>query len=203
MGSLLDVLKRLDPDNEEHWTADGFPKVDVVQELSGDNMVNRAQITEAAPLLSRETYKEVFKVVEDESETGKDQPDGRTTEEEKEEVDRETEIRARLPEIEKEMNDAAKAIDGMKTRIHELGIEHKALAQELEGIEKAAERPNTRIKEYIQSQNHLREQRHNAHSEVLKNLDPKSINPKSPLDAAMSRKNLRGAQRPKFAMGRK
>ncbi len=52
MDKLLRVLAALDHDNDDDWTADGLPRVDRVNELSGE-VFNRQQITEAAPMFVR------------------------------------------------------------------------------------------------------------------------------------------------------
>lgn len=49
---ILDVLKLVDIDNDEHWTADGAVRVDVVSELAGVD-VSRADIASAAPTFTR------------------------------------------------------------------------------------------------------------------------------------------------------
>lgn len=45
---ILTALKGLDPANDEHWTSEKQPKVDVVAQLSGLPSVTRAQINEVA-----------------------------------------------------------------------------------------------------------------------------------------------------------
>lgn len=50
---ILSALSALDLGDDEHWTKDGLPKTDVVSEAVGET-VTRAQITEAAPLFTRE-----------------------------------------------------------------------------------------------------------------------------------------------------
>ena len=53
--SIQTALELLDPANDEHWTADGLPRVDVVAELLGDSNVKRSDITDAAPNFTRES----------------------------------------------------------------------------------------------------------------------------------------------------
>lgn len=55
---LIDGLRRLDPENNDHWTADGAPKVAVVAELIGDleDQLTRQQIVDAAPALTRGSF---------------------------------------------------------------------------------------------------------------------------------------------------
>lgn len=50
--SILDALANVDPTNDEHWTADGVVRVDVVSELVGED-VTRADITAVAPKFNR------------------------------------------------------------------------------------------------------------------------------------------------------
>lgn len=49
---LGEALLRLDPNNDEHWTADGAPVLDVVADLVGRG-VSRGEIAQAAPGLNR------------------------------------------------------------------------------------------------------------------------------------------------------
>lgn len=49
---ILEALLALDPDNEDHWTADGLPKVDIISNLVGET-VTRQQITQAKPGFSK------------------------------------------------------------------------------------------------------------------------------------------------------
>lgn len=51
--ALLDVLKQLDPGNDDHWTGTGLPSVAVVTEMHGEP-VTRAQISEASPGFDRD-----------------------------------------------------------------------------------------------------------------------------------------------------
>lgn len=50
---LDEALKALDPANDDHWTSDGLPRVDVITGLVGQ-AVTRADITGLAPGLTRE-----------------------------------------------------------------------------------------------------------------------------------------------------
>lgn len=49
------ALAKLDLENDEHWTNSGDPRIDVVQELTGDKSLKRPDITAAAPKFSRKT----------------------------------------------------------------------------------------------------------------------------------------------------
>lgn len=64
--SIKDSLAKLDPANDEHWTDDGSPRMDVLQAQSGNSRLTRKQVTDADPSFSRAS---VLKA-EDESERG-------------------------------------------------------------------------------------------------------------------------------------
>lgn len=49
---IYEVLPQLDPENENHWTADGLPRIETVEALVGDK-VTRSEIREAAPYFNR------------------------------------------------------------------------------------------------------------------------------------------------------
>lgn len=53
--NLLAALKGLDPNNDNHWTADGSPRLETVRLLAGDAHITRDVVTAAAPGLSRAT----------------------------------------------------------------------------------------------------------------------------------------------------
>jgi hypothetical protein len=50
---VLDALAKLDKTNAAHWTDDGLPRVNVVQELAEDTSLTRAMLNEIAPGFSR------------------------------------------------------------------------------------------------------------------------------------------------------
>ena len=58
------ALVHLDPENEDHWTADGRPRMDAVQRLLGDETITRAMVTNADPDFTREKLAESRKDAE-------------------------------------------------------------------------------------------------------------------------------------------
>lgn len=53
MSKILEALGKLDTANDNHWTADGLPRIETVRMLSGDQSITREQITAEAPDFSR------------------------------------------------------------------------------------------------------------------------------------------------------
>jgi len=50
---IFEALQMMNPDDDDHWTTEGAPRVEVVQALLQDNTVTRKIITEAAPDFKR------------------------------------------------------------------------------------------------------------------------------------------------------
>jgi len=57
---IREALGRMDPADDSQWTADGLPRVDVVNELCGEAH-NRVDVTNAAPTFTRETLIELHR----------------------------------------------------------------------------------------------------------------------------------------------
>ena len=53
INSILDALDKLDPANDNHWTADGLPKVETVRLFAGSQSIGREEITAANPSFNR------------------------------------------------------------------------------------------------------------------------------------------------------
>lgn len=54
MKTLIEALLELDPDNPNHWTNDGLPKVDALRFATANPSLTRDDITSAAPLFTRD-----------------------------------------------------------------------------------------------------------------------------------------------------
>lgn len=52
---IKQALLKLDPANDNHWTADGIPRLETVRQLVGDNTVDRISINAALPGFFRAT----------------------------------------------------------------------------------------------------------------------------------------------------
>jgi hypothetical protein len=55
---ILEAVQALDPQNDEHWTADGLPRLDAVENLLGSD-ISRKVVTNAAPDFSRAVAQEL------------------------------------------------------------------------------------------------------------------------------------------------
>ncbi len=61
---ILEAVRGLDPQNDEHWTADGLPRLDAVENLLGGD-VSRKAVTNAAPDFTRTVATELVGASED------------------------------------------------------------------------------------------------------------------------------------------
>lgn len=77
---ILEAVRGLDPQNDEHWTADGLPRLDAVENLLGGD-VSRKAVTNAAPDFTRTVASELVDAPED-GEPPVDEPPVETDKEE-------------------------------------------------------------------------------------------------------------------------
>lgn len=104
---ILEAVKSLDPANDEHWTSDGLPRLDAVENLLGAG-VARKQVTNAAPDFNRGHAQSLVDDAHDEETAG-------PTEEDEDNADAsesdETEADPSSPEDQDETDDASAADD--------------------------------------------------------------------------------------------
>ena len=55
---ITEALKKLDPENDEHWTNQGLPALNPLAEILGVKNVKREQVTEADPQFNREAARQ-------------------------------------------------------------------------------------------------------------------------------------------------
>jgi len=142
---IIEALKKLDPENSEHWTAQGIP---VIKALDLEK-VSRKEITDAAPKFSRENLElpsldPVENEDEDDDLFGDD--DGEETENEEVEKGKEELLKQALDEAEAELAEAQKKVDAAR------------LAYEDEVSTKVSKGTTTQqdIMDYIKKQNQIR-----------------------------------------------
>lgn len=61
---VLEAVHALDPQNDEHWTADGQPRLDAVENMLGGD-VSRKQVTNAAPDFTRSVAQDLVDAPKD------------------------------------------------------------------------------------------------------------------------------------------
>lgn len=54
MSNIVRALRKLDVSNDDHWTGEGLPRLDVVAELTKQKNVTRSEVNAAAPYFTRE-----------------------------------------------------------------------------------------------------------------------------------------------------
>lgn len=183
---IVEALSMLDHDDDSVWTADGLPKVDVVRGLLGNDALTRAEITDAAPDFVRHS-----------------KPD-------KEEFDGQEEA-SQAQEVSTAYDDALAARDSAEKELSKLNAQLSLLREEISTKQQDIGRLNTLIDrlspsepnqkaigDYLESQKRIRLERHERQLSLMRGVDPRMLQPKSPLDQAMTRKSQRGTSRPEI-----
>ena len=207
---IKEALMSMDALDDEQWTGDGAPKVDVVSEVVGEK-VTRQQILDLAPEFSQSNM-----VIASEEE----QPEGGDPASE-DEAQAEASMETIVEYLDGEpLTDADFIPLLMKTDVLALDTLEKVLVEQLTASEEAIARANdlknrlkrslaftrNRIKSeipdmsnqqaiqaFIKSQTEQRGQRVEKTRELLAGVDIKSLDPRSAIDRAMARKTQRVA----------
>lgn len=210
MGAHLTIqaaLGTLDPENDDLWTAEGLPRMDVIEKLVGGTAPTRKQITEADPEFSRDTAKvrnvttaqeqldaEIKRLEEQERKDHEDTPEKER--ETKAQISPEEELAATIVALGAEIDEMTsnrsvidKLLDQMKKQMSNL--QAKALIGNTPKADTIARML------HIKSQNELRVARHAKGRSIMALIGKDGMNPKSRLDQAYSRKTQRGTKRPK------
>lgn len=69
---LIQALSQLDVDDDDHWTADGMPRMDVLQRLTETPDLKRGDVTNAAPELTRDALREAIAKKNEEAEKARE-----------------------------------------------------------------------------------------------------------------------------------
>ena len=245
--AITSALKALDTGNDNHWTADGLPRLDTVKMLASDPTLTREKVADAAPGFTRAAAKD-YTFPETPADTAAQPPaqagdgasqgdsggnteppaaaeagaaqGGDTSDEGKEggatfsdgqteqpkvaepagvaDADEVAAMEAALAKADEAEAELLRELDGVNKELTKLRQARDDLAARLRKVK--PERTNTNdIQDYLASQKRMLQERA-ARKQIIKEsgLDLKELarDLKAPIDAAMARKNTRGAQRP-------
>jgi TolA-binding protein len=202
---ILQALGLLDPTNDDHWTEDGLPRVDVVKELTGLKDIKRGDITGLAPELTRDSVRAAAVVVHLMSPPDTTPPADVAARNELEQgamegdtldgVEEDT-LEARLQDVEKRIAARQDHINAETRILQRLADERDELIQLLDPGTGNHRQNQENIMAFLQRQHQNRMQKAAQRAAILGHLDPSTADPRSALDRAFSRKNSRGAVPP-------
>lgn len=220
------ALAQLDPQNDNHWTGDGLPRLETVKLLAAAPSLTREQVTNAAPGFSRtnpltQTEQTGAQApIEQQGGNGTgdaaiaapaaqqpgaqgEQGDG--TGEGEDGTDGDAPEQA-LSGIEAEIKAAEDKLGELAARKNEAVQAYEAQVRAVDELIKARDAAAPRqgvvnvIQQYLASQQ-VQLQERAAKMQALKGVDLKSILPQgSPIDAAMARRTGRGTKRPSIPL---
>lgn len=212
MNPIEAALSKLDPTNDNHWTQDGLPRLDTVKILSGNPGLTREMVTDAVPGFSRASAQAAAEAgagtpaqgtpppappaPPSAAQQGDDSLPPLTPPPLAEETVDPEDLEGQIKEAKLRLSDAQ---DFVQRAREELVQAQNDLAA-LEAKQKEAVGPKQNpIRGYLDQQRRNLEER-GARKELIKEsgLDLKELAKglKSPIDAAMARRDSRGASRP-------
>lgn len=210
--NILSALRQLDVNNDNHWTADGAPRLETVRMLAKDPAVSREALTLVAPGFSRAkglpdapagipaqpavapVTAPLAAVQAPAAETAPEPATDPAPEPEREVVRCEITLKERAllelarakAELAHAQSNAARAQEAVDAII---AAEQKAVTKQDFCLT---------VRGYLDSQESIRQHRA-AQMAAMRGIDLKSILPtRAKIDQAFSRRTERGTQRPKF-----
>lgn len=207
---IKEALMQMDALDDDQWTGDGAPKLDVLSEAVGEK-VKRQDVIDVAPEFSREN----MVVPDDETEISEELEAEASAEADMSKIEAYVEGE---PMPEKEMVPFIYDLDAGSLSAFETVLTEQMMAAE-EAIQKATDlklrlklalaHTRNRIKHevpdmdnqqairaFINSQTASRTERILKTREILKGVDITKLDPRAAIDRAMARKTARGGQRP-------
>lgn len=199
MEKIIEGLKKLDVNNDNHWTSDGLPRIDTVKLLAGDQSLTREQISGAAQGFNRASAATFFAMAQGSTTEqpippvnvpqglahlpqSEDKPEQESSEQDESEAEQGTfeleqlqkihaELTTKKNEVEKELRSVTAAID-------------KILDAQVKESSKSSP-----VQAYLANQRKLLEQRAEK-IEALKGVDLRELTRgiKSPLDASLKQR---------------
>lgn len=198
--NIKQALQKLDPLDDSHWTAEGLPRMGVVEDLVGDSSINRTDVTNAVPEFNREkapavtlsqglgsldsvpaVSTDVEKVI---VETSLDK--------DKDEVyqklsSQATKLKEELNCLTEEFKKAAEYKKGLESRLQKLEASMLEMYPDISN--------GDAIREYITSQQKIKAQRYSNIKSLMKGIKPEDLRTASPLDTSMKRPTGHGKRK--------
>lgn len=196
--ALKDALESLDPANDAQWTADGLPRMDVVETLVDNKAITRKDVTEADPEfcrwvanLRREAAQKAKEAEEKQDETRPEMQ----RQEETPKINPEEQLRADITTLDEQIRELGVEKNAIDKIIIKTQSQRDALQEKSFGSHSAKEDTKARMV-FIKSQNKARAERYERGRKILQIVGKDALNPKCRLDQAMMRKTARGTRRP-------
>lgn len=207
---ITEALAKLDPDNDEQWTSEGLPRVEVVAEVAGIAALTRKEINEAGRGFTRDVARSMKSADADPEADGDDgdDPFGDTptssTEQSKQRSDDDAdEPDEQLPETEvlrREYDRLKAEIEETEIAIAAAGKKRDELVVEAARVEErlAALVPPIHFSNMVQGWLASEHERRKARVEFLRERGLVALVGPSQIDQAMKRKTGFGQRRPDF-----
>ena len=210
---IVEALRSLDVANHDHWTSDGHPRMDVLQELVGDPSLTRKRVNEASPNFTRSTADGLpdapglspateqgalaAPVLEDPAPADDDAPAPADEDPAQEDTsEEEDELTTQLADVDARLAEAQKGMSALQREAHELNAARDRLIEERDRQRTPHDDQVERM-HFIRSQAELRRARAGERSLVREmELNARGLASSSTLDQSMATRPGHGHGRP-------
>lgn len=203
---IKEALAQLDAFDDDQWTADGLPKLDVVSGMVGER-VTRQQVTDAAPQFNRENME-----TDDAEEEGLREEEGEVTSDNLTEYLSGEPMQQRqfahfLSKVSKEeltafeavLNDQLEELEERRAKTEDLYQRVKvsrSLVRNRIRVDMPDMSNQEAIRAYISRSHQVKSEKAEVSRDLLSKIDINALDPRAPIDRAFARKLQRGTKRP-------
>jgi len=195
--TIYDALGCLNPEDDNNWTSDGLPRMDVIEKLMDDKAIIRQQVTDADPEFCREvaSQRRAAKAIAQSEAKEIEDEQSLQRQEETQEVNPEEALRAEIQAVSQEIETLASEEAEVAKHKKELTTHLRRLQEKTNREHSASADTIARIA-FIRSQAIQRQKRYEKGRKIMAIIGKDGLNPMSRLDQAMRRKTARGTRRP-------
>ena len=173
MMDLKQAIDSLNVENDDHWTENGLPKLDVIKDLTGKSH-SRKEITDAAPLVTRERLMkgESTEIKAPEADKA-EKPEVEQTKEVEVKVEKSNEdtidsLRAKLEDFNRDLRSAEKVVHDAKQDMMDVLAKRDATVTRLDSL-MAKVPKNSAVMDYLVTRQKLREE------QMVKQVGPSDL----------------------------
>ena len=191
--ATFDLLGQLDVKNDDHWTEDGLPRVDVVAALAPHLQIDRQTITGHAPSFTRDEVKKQQALDAMTDATPKVSAMDRPMQEVMQDPDALREI---IGELNKKSADLLRTREAVNKELQEIWTRSDLASRQLQRLDRGSKTGTADIKKHLEVQKAVRKERQERIAQFVKKsgMSPaelaEALRTKSPIDTAL------GAKRP-------
>ena len=196
--TIEEALAQFDPNNDEQWTSDGLPRMVIVEELTENPGLNRADVVNADPTFNRQRLLDEQEQVQQDEQVEQEEEEENQEPTEEEVLGSRTLLQERIANLDKQIVAKQKEANNIEEEIKQLSNQSQYYDNVMRSLEPDPEEVDP-FTAYIETNQRVKEERAAKREQLLGALSvgdlTKQIDTKAPIDKK-KRKKIQGLKHP-------